>query len=49
MNTAEKDANMVHLEKTDSQSSRRDDVEPAEESRADWTGQEEKKLKSVNQ
>lgn len=47
MNPAEKDANLVHLEKADSLSSGRGDVESAADTRQDWTAQEEKKLKCV--
>lgn len=48
MNSAEKDANLVHIEKTDSQSSSRDDVENETDARQDWTVEEEKKLKFVH-
>ena len=47
INAAEKDANIAHLEKTDSSSSNAD-IETSADQRQDWTAQEEKKLKSVS-
>lgn len=49
VNTAEKEANMAHLEKTDSLSSGQGDVEHTTETRQDWTAPEEKKLKYVRE
>jgi hypothetical protein len=46
VNAAEKDANTVHWDKTDSSSSN-PDIETSADQRQDWTAQEEKKLKSV--
>ena len=45
-NDAEKDANLVHLEKANSQLSDTKDIDHEAEERQDWTPEEEKKLKS---
>lgn len=45
MNPAEKEANLTHVEKANSLSSGRDDIENSTDARQDWTAQEEKKLK----
>jgi hypothetical protein len=46
VDAAEKDANLTHLEKTDSSSSN-PDIENSADQPQDWTAQEEKKLKLV--